>query len=217
MEKLFHSQRGAVTIVEATFVFPIMFFIVFFLIMAGEAYFQFSRVEKAVTVAAINGAARCENPMLGSVIENGSVQSDPQGVDVIPYRYILTSQAQRIAAEVESELASQVRKMQPMLFRNMKPENVSVSVNLHMNVLVSSFPVRCSFSVPFPIRMIFSKEKMRMKYEIQTNAPISDPSEFVRNVAMIGDVLERSEAGQSILQFGGKVKGAIDKIGSITN
>lgn len=217
MIKGVRSERGAVTIVEATFVFPIMFFIVFFLIMAGEAYYQFSRVEKVVTVAAINGAARCENPMLGTVIADNKVPTDPQEIDVIPYRYILTGQAKRIAAEVEDDLVKQIKEMKPLLFRNMKPKNLKVSVELHMNVLVSSFPVRCTFSVPFPIRMIFSNEAMSLHFSVQTNAPISDPAEFVRNVAMIADLLERSEVGQGILQFGGKVKDAMDKIGSFTN
>ena len=50
-------NRGAMSIVEATFVFPIMFFVVFFMIMAGEAFYQHARVEYFVTVAAIDGAA----------------------------------------------------------------------------------------------------------------------------------------------------------------
>ena len=211
------AERGAVTIVEAAFVFPITFFIVFFMVMAGEAYYQYARVERAVTVAAIDGAARCENPILGSVIASGSVTTDPTAEDLIPYRYILTDQAKRIAAEVESELKKSVSGYQPLLFRNMAPKNVNVSVNLHMNVLVSSFPVSCSFSVPFPIRLLFTGEALKFKYSLQTNAPISDPSEFVRNVAMVKDVLERSEAGQSVLEFGGKVKGAMAKVASFTN
>ena len=55
-------EKGAVTIIEATFVFPITFFIVFFMIMAGEGYYQHARVENLVTYTAITGASRCEHP-----------------------------------------------------------------------------------------------------------------------------------------------------------
>ena len=217
MTKHYRRERGAVTIIEAAFVFPIMFFIVFFMVMAGETYYQYARAEREVTTAAINGAARCENPMLGSVIASGSVTKDPTAVNVIPYRYILTGEAKIIANEVENELKRTISKYKPLLFTNMSPRNVNISVDLHMNVLVSSFPITCSFSVPFPIRMIFGGQVMRFQYTIHTNAPISDPSEFVRNVALIWDVMERNEAGQTILEYGGKVKNAMSKITNITN
>lgn len=193
------QEQGAVTIIEATFVFPIVFFIVFFMIMAGEGYYQYARVEQAVTSAAVSGAARCENPMLSEVIKQGSVPTDPTAVDVVPYRYILTARAKGIADDVAEDLGKTVRSFQPLLFRGMSPQNVSVEAIPHINILVSSLEVKCSFDVPFPMRMIFSKKSMKMSYSVQMTAPVGDPSEFVRNVAMIKDVLERSEAATNIL------------------
>ena len=38
--KRISGEGGAVMIVEAAFVFPIMFFIVFIMLMAGSAYFN---------------------------------------------------------------------------------------------------------------------------------------------------------------------------------
>ena len=147
MKCLFLSEMGAVTIIEAAFVFPITFFVVLFMIMAGEGYYQFSRVEYAVTAAAIDGAARCENPLLGDVISSGSVQTDPTKPNVMPYRYILTGEAKKIAKDVENDLENKISGFQPLLFRGMKPTNVEVKSDLHMNVLVSSLPITCTFEI----------------------------------------------------------------------
>lgn len=155
-------EQGAVTIIEATFVFPIVFFVVFFMIMAGEAYYQSARVEHAVTSATISGAARCENPMLGEVISIGSVPNNPTGVDVLPYRYIFTGESKQIAGEVEDELEKKIESFRPLLFRGMSPQNISVEADPHINILVSSLEVKCTFDVPFPIRMIFSGKSMKM-------------------------------------------------------
>lgn len=207
-------EQGAVTIIEATFVFPIVFFVVFFMIMAGEAYCQAAKVEHAITSAAINGAARCENPMLSEVIKQGSVPTDPTAVDVLPYRYIFTGESSRVAQEVEQDLRKTITSFRPLLFRGMSPQNVSVEVDPNINILISSLPVRCTFEVPFPIRMIFSSNSIKMVYTVQMTAPVGDPSEFVRNVAMIKDVVERSETAMKAAEKLGEIAG---KVGEFTN
>lgn len=206
------QEQGAVTIIEATFVFPIVFFVVFFMIMAGEAYYQHARVEQAVTSAAISGAARCENPMLAKVIKDGSVPTDPAAVDVAPYRYISTKEAKGIADNVANDLDKTIRSMQPLLFRGMSPQIISVEAVPHINLLVSSLEVKCSFDVPFPMRMIFSKETMKMSYAVQMTAPVGDPAEFVRNVALIKDVIERSEFASNIAGNLSEIAGKVAEI-----
>ena len=210
----FSRERGAVTITEAAFVFPITFIVVFFMIMAGEAYYQSAVVERTVTNAAIRGAARCENPMLREVIRTKSVPTDPGAVEVMPYRYILTGEAKKIAQSVQDDLRSTISSYKPLLFRGMGPRNVSVTVTPHMNVLVSSLEVTCDFDVQFPIRMIFSKDTVIFSYTSHMKAPVGDPAEFVRNVAMIKDILERNETA---MEIAGKASEAMNKIGVYIN
>ncbi len=205
------GEKGAMTIVEATFVFPIMLFIVFFMVMAGEAYYQHAKVENYVATAAIDGAARCENPMLGEVISSKTVPTDPEKTEVMPYRYILTGEAHKIAKEVESELQEKIESMKPLLFKGMRPINVDVSVSPHMNPLVSSFPIVCEFEVPLPIRMIFSNERLSFSYNVSVSASVGDPAEFIRTVSTISDFLERNS---SFSDFCGKVKETMGKIGA---
>ena len=76
------AQSGAMTIMEAAFVFPIMFLVIVIMVMLGEAYYQHARVEYEVSHAAVSGAARCENPMLAYVQNNGNtVPTSPSATD----------------------------------------------------------------------------------------------------------------------------------------
>lgn len=209
-----NRERGAATIFEAAFVFPITFFIVFFMIMIGEGYYQQARVEYAVTSAAINGAARVENPMLGTVIKSG-VPTDPTAVDVLPYRYIFTGDGKAIGKEVQQETGSAIRKYEALFFKGMKPEGVKLkSDDVQINPLISSFPVSCSFRVPFPIKMIFFDDEISIKYTINMTASIGDPAEFVRIVAYVKDLLERSETATKV---GSEVLSALSKLGQYIN
>lgn len=211
---VWRQERGAVTIIEATFVFPIVFFIVFFMIMAGEAYYQYAQVEYEITSSAIRGAAKCENPMLQEVISSGSVPTDPTATDVMPYRYIFTGEAKRIAGDIESDLENRIRSYKPLLFRGMSPQNVDVTVEANMNILVSSLVVNCTFEIPFPIRMIFSGDSMKFNYSMQMAAPVGDPSEFVRNVAMVGDIIEQNKMASELAE---KATECMKKIGVYIN
>lgn len=204
------GERGAATIIEAAFVFPIMFFIVFFMIMVGESYYQYARVEYEVIHGAVSAAARCENPMLSYVQANDSVPTDPGETDVIPYRYILTGEAASIANTSADDLEDTINAMEPLLFKGMAPTNVDVTVTPKMNVLVSSITVKCDFEVPLPIRMIFSGKKLAFRYSIEVKEPIGDPAEFVRNVSTVKDVVERNKA---ISDFCSELKEKATKIG----
>ncbi len=211
------NQKGAVTIVEATFVFPIMFCVIFMLLMACEAYFQYARVERACIQAAVQGAARCENPMLQAVQETGEVPTSPSAAKVRPYRYIFTSEAGAIADEIADELEETIEGFHSMAFRGMTPSNVKVNIEPKMNVLVSSFPVECSFEIKLPIRMIFSNEDMVFRYSISVRQPVGDPAEFVRNVSTVQDYLDRSAVGAKIQEYTSKIQQALDKLAQFIN
>ena len=215
LKQINNSQRGAMTIVEAAFVFPIMFIIVFMMIMVGEAYYQYARVEFAVNHAAVSGAARCENPMLGYIQKNGNtVPSSPSAADVVPYRYILTGNAQSIGEDVESELTEKIDSMKPLAFKAMSPRNVKVTVTPKLNILVSSLRVECEFDIELPIRIPFSDQEVKFHYVVTTVEPVGDPAEFVRNVSAVQDLLERNKGAQDIF---GKIKSAMDELGRFVN
>lgn len=188
-----NGEYGAVLIIEAVFVFPIMFVIVFIMMLAGGAYYQYARVERLVVEAAIDGASRCENPMLEQVSSTGSVPTGTKDAKVMPYRYLLTGNAKKIGSQMAGELKRNVEGLNSVGFKGLEPKNVSVKVTPKMFVLISSFQVECEFDIVLPIRMIFSNKDFKFHYTVSMTQPIGDPAEFVRNVSMIQDILERSE------------------------
>lgn len=215
MKKPNNSREcGAVLIIEAVFVFPIMFIIVFIMLLAGGVYFQHARVERLVVEAAIDGASRCENPMLESVSRSGSVPTGTADVKVMPYRYLFTGNAREIGNEVADKLQQSVEGLHSLAFKGLEPKNVSVNVTPKMFILVSSFQVECEFDIVLPIRMLFSNRDFKFHYSVSMIEPIGDPAEFVRNVSAIQDILERNE---TIADIAGKVKEAMQKIGKFIN
>ena len=207
VEKEKNGEYGAVLIVEAVFVFPIMFIIVFVMLMAGSAFFQHARVERLVVEAALDGASRCENPMLEKVSSTGSVPKKiTADTKVMPYRYLLTQNAE--------ELEQKVRGLQSVGFSGLEPKNVSVRATPHMFILVSSFQVECEFDIELPIRMLFAKENFRFHYAVSMTEPIGDPAEFVRNVSLVQDLLERNE---TVMEIAGKFQKAMQKLAKYLN
>ena len=86
------SENGAVMIVEASFVFPIMFYVIFFLIFFGNMYVIKSAVSRYTSTAAIRGAEYYSNPWVKPVTEELQGKDVPtKNDDVRPYRHIFTS------------------------------------------------------------------------------------------------------------------------------
>lgn len=194
----FRAERGAVMIIEATFVFPIMFIIVFFMILAGEVYFQHARVEQAVVKAAIDGAARIENPTLETVIETGSVPTDTDSEDIMPYRYLFTGNARSVAEQVADDLEKEIEGMGPFFFAGLGPKNVSVSAEPNIYLLFSSLEVECEFEIELPLRMIFSSKNFSFHYTVSVVQSIGDPAELIRNVSTVQDIIERNETASEL-------------------
>ncbi len=81
--KMREDEKGSV-IVEATYVFPIVFFVIFFLLFMGDAYYLQSQVDSLTNQAAVLAAADCADP-IAAEIQAGSfkIGTDPQ-----LYRYL---------------------------------------------------------------------------------------------------------------------------------
>lgn len=209
-----HKEYGAVMLAEAAFVFPVMFIIVFVMIMAGGAYFQHARVERLVVEAALDGAARCENPMLEQVSKTGSVPTGTSDGKVMPYRYLLTGNARNIGNEVADELKRNMEGLQSFVFRGLEPKHVTVRAMPHMYIILSNFEVECEFDIELPIRMLFSEKNVTFHYSVCMTEPIGDPAEFVRNVSTVQDFAQRNEVLAEAAQ---KFKEAAQKLGTYIN
>ena len=88
------QEDGEVTIVEAVFIFPIMFIVLIFLIYLGNAYYIKAQVESIVAREAVSGAAYCADPFLSYIKNNGKAPGindleKTGGVWIEPYRFLV--------------------------------------------------------------------------------------------------------------------------------
>ena len=200
-----NSEKGAVTLIEAVIIFPIMFIIVFILIMAGNAYFQKSRVERAVIECTLDAAARSANPLLGYVINNDTVPEGTNDVEIYPYRYIFPGEINNIKGRMESELNDRINGMSSIAFKGMEPRDVSVDMALNWYVIASYIDTRCSFKIELPIRMLFEHNNVAFRFDIHLNEPIGDAPNLIRNSSMGQDFIERSEFGKRLEETRNKI------------
>lgn len=196
------SERGAVTIVEATIVFPIVFLVLFLLIYLGNAYYLKSHVDSYVEQYAIMGAAECADPIL----YNGSIPTSSSAVSVKPYRYIFTGYMDQVSAGITSEMQGKLKTSG--FFSNM-PMRVTSMAEADVNIFYSTFIVEAEMKIQMPIK-ILDIELDILKFNSRAEVPIVDTGEFIRNVDMALDFIESNQAIQEGMS---KVKDFMSKIG----
>ncbi len=201
-----NREKGAVTLIEAVIVFPIMFIIVFIMMMAGNAYYQHSRVERAVVECTLNASARCANPLLGYVLSHDAVPHAANDVEIYPYRYLFPGQMNNVKGQMASELTDRINSMNSIAFRGMEPRDVSVDMKLKWYVIASYIDTNCSFKIELPIRMLFSDHNVAFRYELHLTEPIGDAANLIRNTSMVMDFLERQEYYKRLSETGAKIQ-----------
>lgn len=202
--KKWKNDEGGMLIVEASIVFPVMFLVIFLMIFAGNAYLQKCRVEAIVNNLAIDGAAYCADPMLDD-IESGSIPSLSEH-DVYPYRYLLTGEMGNIEDDIYSELESKISGMSSGLFSGMKPQNYIIDVKYHNGFIYSKFSVDVEYKIQMPVRLLGESEYISLAVASHAEMPVSDTSEFIRNVDMVGDYMEKFGVTEKINEMINKVK-----------
>ena len=88
------------------------------------------------------------------------------------------------------------------------------SLKLYPHIITPTLVASCSFHVDLPIKMIFSKDPIRLRFSIRTREPVCDSTQFVRDVSTVQDYLERSKA---IMEFFGKIGKALDEVAGFMN
>lgn len=200
-----NKEDGAVQIVEATFVFPIMFIILFFLIYMGNAYYVRAQVEAIVVDKAIAGANYCTDPILQTIKEDGVIPKLSE-LDLDPYRYF--SGMNGVEEKISREVEEAIEGSSVSLFRNMEPvvKTRRSDISKYNNyVLYSTFSVEVRCEVEFPIKFLGRSTPNLLVITSRSEIAVNDTAEFIRNTDMVIDYFEDSKLGQSI-------KGVFDKI-----
>lgn len=197
------DERGMV-IVEASIVFPVMFLVIFLMIFAGNAYLQKCRVDAFVNGFALDAAAYCADPMLDD-IEAGSIPS-LANLDVYPYRFFDANGVGDIESDIQSQLDSKIRGMSTGLFSNMKPSNILVNTKYNNAFLYSTFSIDVEYKIVMPIRLLGDSENISLDVATRADMPVADSAEFIRNIDMVEDYMEKFGVKEKITEMANKVK-----------
>lgn len=198
------NERGMV-IVEASFVFPIMFFVLLFLIYMGNAYYMKAQIESVVEQKAIQGAAYCADPLLEAIKESGGVPTVDQ-LKTKPYRYIFGGMSD-IETKISGEVVQAITGESSSFFKNMSPKIVTQKSDIakYNNYIVySTFSVEVKYVVKFPISFLGESTPPMLEITSRAEMPVDDTAEFIRNTDMVIDLFPK-EMGEKIADVFGKI------------
>lgn len=196
------KEKGATTIVEATFVFPIMFFVLFFLLFYGNSCYVKSNMDAVVSKYAIESAAEISDPLLAGLKNSGKISNDKTAF--MPYRYLSDGYGDSVVTAYKSKIENEIKFSG--YFSSMTPKAVSCRAEYKNNFLYQTVRYEATYSIQIPIRMIFFENPTIMKFISADEAPICDSSEFILNTNMVIDYVERSGLADKISKMVEKVK-----------
>ena len=183
------KEKGSV-IIEASIVFPVMFLVIFFMIFAGNAYYQKCRVNAIVNKLTIYGAAHCADPMLGCFEGNENKIPSTKEVKIYPYRFLIGGM-EDIENSIEDSINDEVKKLNSGLFSGMKAEHVKIKTDFKNRFIYSNFSTEIEYKITIPIRLLGMSDYIVMQEVSILDMPVPDTMEFIRNTDMAEDIVER--------------------------
>jgi hypothetical protein len=201
--RILRDESGAMPIIEATIVFPVMILVIWFLVFMGNAYFQRTRVEAIVTELTLDGAAYCASVLTRTVDLTGRVP-DFGEVKPRPYRYF--TGMSEVETYIRNTLTTRLRNINTGLFSGMRPSpNVPV-VKFNNYIIYSTFSVELTYRIPIPVRLLGADDIITMTVRTRSVTPVTDVPEFIRNINMIEDYLLQTGAMEEISNAVGKAR-----------
>lgn len=213
------KNENGMVIVEAAIVFPVMFFVLLFIIFIGNMYYEQAKVDNIVLTYATKGAQYVADPSLYSMDHGGNVPTNVNGLDIEPYRYLIGSVSNGTVTDIENKLSEQVKKEVNnggLIFFSNGKTNVIGSDNekiatFKSYVVYATFVVQVNYEVKFPIRFLGAQNATIAKLSSRAEVAVNDAPEFIRNVDMVVDMLEGTKIEATITSAFDKIKTFIDK------
>lgn len=213
------NEKGAI-IVEASIVFPVMFFVLLFIIFIGNMYYEQAKVDEIVLKYAVKGAECVADPFLNDVSSGGVIPKKMSDVkDIEPYRYILGSVTKGSVSDIEDKISQEVKdsinNTSLVFFGNSKANFIGTDndkiATFKNYVVYSTFVVQVNYEIKMPIAFLGDDYPTIAKMSSRAEVPVSDAPEFIRNVDMAVDILEGTKAGDAIKKIFTKAGEFINK------
>lgn len=201
------GDENGLVLVEASFIYPVVFAVLALLLYAGDMFYQRSWIEAAVLRYSIEGAAEVGN----SAIENISVDNEA-GTGVLnlgslendPYRFIANggtdSNAGARASANEASLREEVAGGRASFF-GLAPDLRSVDVDYTSSIVYGEYTVTADYGFQLPVASFLVPEgKMGVDFSAQSVSTVTSMGEFVRNVDFVDDIYRGAEGERAIIK-----------------
>lgn len=173
------GERGAVEIVEAALIYPIVIFVVIIFFFLGNIFYQQAKVDAIAVRAAEKLTLYYTNPLL-----RGSIPTTAENTTLDPYRYLFGSSGAESA--VRDFVDKEVGKTGTGGFSGMDINVQSVTCEIKNYVVYQKACVQINYTIELlPLELIGADSLMRQS--VGTSMSAADPAEFIRNVDMIVD------------------------------
>lgn len=207
------KQEKGLSIIEATIVFPVMFFVIFFIIYIGNAYYCMAQVDDVVMRAAVRGSQYIADPEAYDMINVGTIPLEIN--DVEPYRFLLgeigNSSINKIEDLVAKEVVDEVNEGLSF-FKNMKPQITIEEAKIaefNNNIIYYTFDVQLEYDIKFPIRFLGEVQPTIMRLGSTAQVSVNQQAEFIRNIDLVVDLVSDTKLGDMITSVFDKVNSAI--------
>ena len=193
------KEKGAVLVVEASFVFPIIFFVLIILLFMGNMLYQQTKMDSI----AIRGAEYLATIYTNPILAEDSIPKKSNEVNVKPYRYLLGDTDSE--SKARNFIDGLIDDTGTGLFKGMEIDATIKTCKIKNYVVYQTACVEIEYSINIiPIRF-FDKSEV-MKTSTATIVTAVDSAEFIRNVDMILDYSEEFGLTDKIQELVGAFK-----------
>ena len=221
------SERGLV-VVEATFIYPVVFAVLVLLLYVGDMYYQRAWVESAAMNYSLDGAAEIASGSLKGIsvdkttgrglLEIGDVKNDP-------YRFILnggtdTGGVEGIITTAESAIKREINDGSASFF-GLAPKVKSLDIRYDSHVVYGEYWVDVAYGFEVPVAGFINPDgKYAVEFSSSNVTTVTSMGEFIRNIDLADDLYASTGLATEVQtgeKFGEALENAINQIKSVFN
>lgn len=205
--KLYKDETGAVAVVEATIVFPVVIFILIILIVLGNVFYQQSRLDAMAIQAAERLSVYYTHPQFSSP-EAMPTTTDPTQIALFPYRYWKSNNDVDASKIVKGKLQNWIDKSDTGMFTGMDIRKARiVECDIKGNIFYHTASVKLQYELSlFPLRLLGIDAKLPIMSTATETAAV-DPAEVIRMTDLTVDLFDELDSN---FDLRGKLNSALN-------
>lgn len=188
-------------IVEATFVYPVVFLVLILVLVLGDVYYQKARIEAVVIDTALLGSMSASSSALQNVDVNeatGVGTMAPSQIENDPYRFVFNMGN-------DSSIDANISKYQDLLtdqigdggssFFGLAPDLSEASVKYTSRFIYGDYLVSAGYDMDVPVAtMLIPEGKQTLQLGASAASTVTSMGELSRNIDLVDDAYSASGA-----------------------